>query len=191
VTGAAAATSEVDHLRAKAPAPGTMAADLGPVVDALVDAARTRAQAVSVAADHDVAAELAQAHDAAERILGEARADGTRAAEQRAARQLAGARREAREVVLAARRAAYETLRRQAIEALERHGATPAGRQLGELLETMARARVGTQCTVSRSGRGALGVLATSDHRRAAIGPATLVDWALQARATQVESLWA
>ncbi|HUI03191.1 MAG TPA: hypothetical protein VLZ77_06600 [Acidimicrobiales bacterium] len=174
----------------RAPAGGAVAAALVPVVDALAGAARTRADALAAAAERDAATEVGRARREAARIVGAARASGARAAEQRAALQRAAARRDARQAVLAARRASYETLRRRAVEALERQGATPAGRELGELLEAMARARVGPVSAVSRAGPGALGVEATSDHRRAAIGPAALVDWALQALADGVESLW-
>jgi len=167
-----------------------MAASLAPVVGALFDSARRRAQAASAAAARDVHSELERAHSEAARILGEARADGARAAAQRADVQLAAVHREAREVILTARRTAYDTLRRRVIEALERQGATPAGRQLGVLLETLARERVGAPSSVRRTGPGALSVQATAGNRRAAIGPAELVDAAFRALSSEVESLW-
>lgn len=178
------------HRPAREDEPVTMAASLTPVVDALFDSARSRARAASAAAARDVRTELEQARNEAARILGEARADGARAAARRADAQLAAVRRDARGVVLSARRAAYDVLRRRATEALERQGATPSGRELGRLLETLARERVGAGSSVRRTGPGALSVRATAGNRHAAIGPAELVDAALRALAAEVESLW-
>src|SRR5271157_5799876 len=84
---------------------------LRPATDALMDAARRRADATRTAAAADARAELARARAEAQRMLDEARADGDGAGVAAGAVQVAIARREAREMVLAARRAAYETLR--------------------------------------------------------------------------------
>lgn len=171
--------------------PTTVATAVAPVGEALLDDARRHAATASAAAEHDAEAELARARDEASAILDEARADGARAAAQRADAEVAAAHREARGVVLAARREAYLTVRRRALEALAQRGGTPEGRRLGDLLEALARERVGPTPTVRRSGPGDLDVVAASGNRRAAIGPAELVDRSLRVLADQVATLWA
>jgi len=167
-----------------------IAATVVPVAEALTEDARRSAEAVLAAAERDARAELARANDVAQRMLAEARADGTRAASEQADLDLAVAARQARAAVLAARRAAYDALRRRALELLEQRATSPSGRRLGDLLEHLARARVGPSARVHRAGPGSLDVTATSGNRRAVIGPAQLVDDALRTMADEVATLW-
>jgi len=167
-----------------------MVGALAAVADALAKDAGRRAETARAAAERDARAELARANDVAQRMLAEARADGTRAASQQAELDLAAATRQARGTVLATRRTAYHAVRRRALELLEQRADSPAGRQLGDLLEHLARARIGPSATVRRTGPGSLGVVATSENRRAVIGPAELVDATLRALADEVATLW-
>jgi cell division septum initiation protein DivIVA len=171
--------------------PAELGESLAPVADALLGSARRRADAVSAAAERDADAVLARAQEEAERLVSEARAEGAKAGERRAAADVAAARREARGTVLAAQSVALERLRQRAIEVLEQRGDTAAGRGLGDALERLARERVGGEPTVRRFGPGGLSVSASSERRQVAIGPAELVDRAIQALAAEVESLWA
>jgi len=165
-------------------------AALAPVVDALIASADARARDERAAAQADAHAELARARAEAAGLLGEARTDGALAADHTVAVQLAEARRAARETILSARRDAYETLRRRTVEALELHTATPAGRWLGERVAALVRDRVGAAATVHRAGPGQLAAVAESGHWRAALGPAELVDQALESLATEIVALW-
>ena len=166
-------------------------AALAPVADALVEAARARAQAERGGAEEDARTEFARARAEAEQMLVEARADGEEAAERSAGAQLAMARREAHETILAARRRAYDTLRSNAIKSLERQAASPEGRQLAERLVSLVRKRVGPSASVHRDGSDALAAVAEAGNRRAALGPSALVDWVLESLATEIEALWA
>jgi vacuolar-type H+-ATPase subunit E/Vma4 len=168
-----------------------MEAPLAPVVDALVAAAVERARATRAAADADAQAELARAGEEAKRLLDEARTDGATAAAAAATSQLTMARREARETVLAARRLAYETLRGHAVAALVHEAATPEGRRLAERLVALVRDRVGASASAHRAGPGNFGAVAESGNRRAAVGPAELVDQALESLGAGIEALWA
>ncbi len=169
----------------------TVEVAVAPVIDALCEDARQRIAVLSAAAERDAAAELDRARDEAAAILERARADGERAATQRAAADVAAAHRDARRVVLAARREAYLTVRRRALEVLARRGDTEEARRLGTVLEELASARVGPTPTVRHSGPGALTVVASSGKRRAVIGPDELVDRALRTLAVEVAALWA
>ena len=173
------------------PEQAALDAALAPVVEAIMDMAQTRAQAIRADAAAATRAELARVHVEAERILDDARADAAAAAAATAASQLTMARREARETVLAARRRAYETLREVAVATLVQRSATPEGRQLAARLQTLVCERVGTSASVHAGGPGNLGVVAESGNRRAEVGPAGLVDQAVESLGTEIEALWA
>jgi vacuolar-type H+-ATPase subunit E/Vma4 len=166
-------------------------ASLVPVVDAITDAARARAQGIRAAAAADARAELARAHQEATRIVDEARAAGTEAATVTATSELTVARREARERVLTARRQAYETVREGALAELVRQAATPDARRLAERLQTLVRDRVGASASVHSAGPGNLGAVAESGNRRAELEPGDLVDRALESLGAGIEALWA
>jgi vacuolar-type H+-ATPase subunit E/Vma4 len=166
-------------------------ASLRPVADAITQAARERAHATRAAAAAAARAELTRAREEAQGILAEARADGDAAAAATAAIQVTMARREAREMVLAARRAAYETLRERAVAALVEQAATPEGRRLAERLQRLVRDRVGASAAVRSGGPGNLRAVAESGNRRAELAPGALVDQALESLGAGIEALWA
>lgn len=173
------------------PARSVVEAALAPVADAILVAARARAARERAAAEQEASAELANARSDAERLLADARAEGARAAAELAASELVTARRESREALLAARRLAYETLRRAAVESLERRASTPEGRRLAERTAALVRERVGVPATAPETVPDSLVALAELGNRRAELGPAALVDWALGSLAAEVERLWA
>jgi len=173
-----------------------MAPALEPVSDALVETALEHAGQLRDMATEQARTELAAAHAEAERLVAQARAEGAEAADWIASLQLAEARREARETVLEARRRAYETLRRQAIEALDRRATTPEGRLLAERLSALVRGRLGpdasqVETSVRGTGHDGLALEAQSGNRRAAIGPRLLVDHVLLSMSKEIEELWA
>ena len=168
-----------------------LATELHPVITDLVETARTRADAVLSEADRDAGTEVAHARDEAERILRHAELDGTEAATKAAVMRVARARRDARQIILTAQRAAYEALQVMALEALERRAFSPEGRRLGEHLETLVRARIGGEAPARRAARAPLEAVAIRGECVASIGPAHLVEQALQNLSSEVASLWA
>jgi vacuolar-type H+-ATPase subunit E/Vma4 len=168
-----------------------MASATAPVSEALIEAARRRAEEALARATEDARTELVRAHAQAESLLAQARADGTSAAERIAALQLAATRREAHETVLAARRHAYEMLRHDAIEALIRRSSTTEGRNLADRLSALVEERLGGAAAVRPVEPDPLAVEAESGNRRAAIGPTSLVDHVLLSMTEEVERLWA
>lgn len=171
--------------------PDTVAAELHPVITALGDEARSRAAAILSGADRDASAELADARDEAERILRQAERDGTEAASRVAVIRIAKARRDARQAVLTAQRTAYETVRDRALDELERRASTPAGRRLGGHLEALVQARIGATAPTHGTRRAPLEAAAERGNCRASIGPAELVEQALQSLSSEISSLWA
>jgi len=179
------------HRRATDPSePGPTTDALSPVTEALFESARSRADELAAAAESDARAELERAWTEAERILEGARAEGRDTATHRVNLQLAAARREARGTVLAARRRAYDELRRQCLESLEGQAATPQGTRLSAFLGSLVHERVGESADVVRLGPGSLGVRATLRNRGAQVGPEVLVDTVLRTLGSEVESLW-
>ncbi len=164
---------------------------LDPVCEALVEMALQRAEQVRAMATEETHAELARAHAEADRLLAQARAEGISAAEWIASLQLAAARREAHERVLHARRCAYERLRREAVDALVQRATSTEGRMLAERLSALVSERLGDDASVQRSGPDSLVVEARAGKRRAAIGPASLVDHVLLSMTDEIEGLWA
>ncbi|MGO9342066.1 MAG: hypothetical protein ACLP6E_06045 [Acidimicrobiales bacterium] len=168
-----------------------MASAVAPVSEALIEAARRRAEQTRMRVEEDARAELARAHAQAESMLAQARADGVSAAERIASLQLAEARRHAHETILAARRRAYETLRSDAIEALVRRSTTTEGRNLAHRLSALVEQRLGGVASIRHVEPDPLEVEAESGNRRAAIGPASLVDHVLLSMTEEVAGLWA
>lgn len=165
---------------------------LSPVSDTLVEWARRTAADEGAHAEDDVRLDMARVHAEIDRILARARSEGAEAAKWIAALQLAAARRQAREMVLGVRQRTYQTLRREAIEALVARASTTEGQMLVDRLSAGVSERLGGDVHINRSGPGALVVEAESESglRRAAIGPAALVDYVLSSMTEEVEELW-
>ncbi len=168
-----------------------MASALAPVYEALIEAARERAEQTRTTATGDARADLARAHAQAESMLAQARTDGVSAAERIGSLQLAEARRQAHETVLAARRRVYETLRNETIEALVRCSSTTEGRNLADRLSALVQDRLGGAAAIHHVEPDPLEVEAESGNRRAAIGPTALVDHVLLSMTEEVAGLWA
>ena len=168
-----------------------MASALEPVSEALVATARLTAEQQRADAVEGVRVELSTARAEADRLLAEARVQGASAAELVASLQLVEAHRQAREMVLGARRRAYEALREDAIGALALRATTTEGRMLTDRLSALVEERLGRDISIDQAERDVLVVEAQSGNRRAAIGPAMLIDHVLLAMAEEVEELWA
>ncbi len=164
---------------------------LEPVSEALVATARLRAEQQRADAIEDVRVELSRARAEADRLVAEARVQGASAAELVASLQLVEARRHAREMVLGARRRAYEALRQDAIGALALRATTTEGRMLADRLSALVEERLGRDASIDQAQRDVLVVEAQSGSRRAAIGPAMLIDHVLLSMTEEVEELWA
>ncbi len=168
-----------------------MASALEPVSEALVAAARRRAEQQRADAIEDVRIELSRAHAEAHRLVAEARVQGASAAEWVASLQLVEARRQAREMVLGARRRAYEALRQDAIERLALRARTTEGRMLTDRLSALVEERLGRDVSIDEAERDVLVIEAQSGNRRATIGPTVLIDHVLLSMTEEVEGLWA
>ncbi len=169
-----------------------MASAVAPVSEALIEAARRRAEQ---SADEGGGRRARRAREGARarptacwRRLAPTVSS---AAERIASLQLAEARRHAHETILAARRRAYETLRSDAIEALVRRSTTTEGRNLADRLSALVEQRLGGVASIRHVEPDPLEVEAESGNRRAAIGPASLVDHVLLSMTEEVDGLWA
>jgi vacuolar-type H+-ATPase subunit E/Vma4 len=167
-----------------------IAAAVVPVADALVTEADEQAAAAAAAAEGDAAAILENAQAEAARILEQARSDGAAAGRAGAASALVATHRQARALVLGARRAAFEEVRRTALDELAARTTSAAGRALAERLATIVRERAGPGATVQSTTAGPLAVAATAGNRRAEVDLASLVDMALCDLADEVARLW-
>ncbi len=194
ISGATATATTTSSSRSASrrdvPDAGALAQALEPVCEALLASARRRAEDVRCAATEYVRNELSKAHAEAERIVGEARTRGIDAGEWIALSRLSAARREAHEAVLAARRRAFEQLRRETIEALVDRASTPEGRMLSDRLRVLMGERMGSDALVNTETSAAFEMTAESGNRRASIGPETLVDQVLSTMTPAIEELW-
>ena len=168
----------------------TLARDLAPVSEALLETARLRALQVRENAEDDARAEQARALVEVDRVVTQARSRGEWAAQRITSLELAAARREAHEMVLDARRRAYESLRNGAVEALVRFSSTPEGRVLVELLSQLVVGRLGAGASLGAGRSDAMLVRAESGNRRCAVSADMLVDEALRSMPEKVEALW-
>lgn len=168
-----------------------MMSDLRPTSEALVETARQHVAQQGADATEDVRVELSRAQTEAHRLVAQARMQGKDAAERIASLQLRDARREAREMVLEAQRRVFETLRHDAITALELRALTSEGRMLAERLSALVAQRLGGGARVDVAGSDLLVVEAQSGNRRVVIGPPMLVDQVLWSMTEEVENLWA
>lgn len=171
--------------------PRGVEASLEPLSEALVTAARARADDLRAAASEDVRRELSRARSEAERILEDGRLQGVAAAEWIATLRNSAARHQARETVLSAQRRALDKLRQHAIDALVDRAGTPEGRKLSDRLSAHLSERLGRDVQVHREGSSVLELVAESGSRRAFIGPEALVDDVLSSMAEVLEGLWA
>jgi len=201
VTGAGASvevrglTAGTGGRRARAPGPppigpDAMRASLEPVVRAIEDDARRAAGAVADAAEEHALDVLADAAAEAAAVLDEARAQGALAAARAAATESAATRAEARSLVLGAHRRAFESLRAQALQELERRRGSVEVRALAARAATTARRRVGGRAVVHTGGPAGLDVVAQDGQRRAVVSAADLVDRQIAAMAGEVQGLW-
>ena len=163
---------------------------LAAVRDALIEDARRRARALIEDADDEARDTLGRAQAEAHRILAEASADGQAAAERVAARDLTRARADAQALVLAARRRAYEDVRRRSVDGLVRRRSTPELAGLADRLGELAGARVGRGGGAGRRAPGEIAV-AELGGERAVVRADALVDHVLADAADEVRSLWA
>jgi len=164
---------------------------LRPVEEALLERGRREAEQMVDAGEADARRTVAEARAQADEMRARARAEGEAAAERAASADLLLARAEARALVLRARRTAFDSLRKGAIDELEECRDTPPVRLLADRLAVLARRRVGEPAIVRRSGPGGLDVSAEASGRRAVIRLAALIDHELGAMGTKVEELWA
>jgi hypothetical protein len=175
--------------------PGTA---LDPVIHSLLDLARRRSEAVVEAARADAARLDAEARSRAEEMVASARRQGIAEARKAAAARVGAAHRRARQLELEACGRAYEEVRRQAIDALERQADTAAGRRLRKELVTRAMAVLDAcreqgapgQCPPPVVHAMGMAVAVESGRRRVAIGPADLVDVTLESMGTELSELW-
>jgi hypothetical protein len=158
---------------------------LAPVKEALIQRSLESAVGLRRAASGEAARVHAGAEAEARAILDAARAAGTAAGEAIAAAETARARRKAREIVLAARRDAYEELRRRIGAAVADLCEEPgfAGR-----LARLALDRAGPDAAVEPVPGG--GVVAQAQGVRVEMSAEVLTDWALGALGEEVNWLW-
>jgi hypothetical protein len=168
-----------------------MRTSLAPVEAALLADAHRRALLILETEEAHGRAELAKARAIADALLEGARVGGESAAERQAAVELATTRREAHGLVLAARRQAYEALRRSALEEMERRAGTEEAVRLKERLAVLARTRLGEGATVQQGAPREIGIVAVAGNRVALVSLEELVDHHLALLAPQVEGLWA
>ncbi|MDF3293291.1 hypothetical protein [Streptomyces silvisoli] len=171
-------------------APGTERSDaLEPVRDALLRAARKDAEAVLTEAHRAAAAVLDEAQARATAILDEARTQGTADGTADGAALRVRARRTVRARELAARREAYDELRRRATARVRRLRTESEYPSMRDELVARARQLLGADASVSEDPDG--GVVATAPGRRVDLTLDALAGRALERFAAQVETLWA
>ena len=158
---------------------------LEPVRRALLDAARDEAAARLAAAEEDARRVESEAADRAAGILAEARRRGAADGADLVRSEQAAARREAGAVVQQARQAAYDRVRKGAVEAV---GEVVARGIARERLRALVRDELGEDARLTDAPDGGV-VGETSDGRRVEASAARLVDLVL-AR-SDLEGWWA
>lgn len=159
---------------------------LAPVKDALIRRSLERAAGLRDSAAREAARVQAGAEAEVAAILDAARAAGTAAGEAIAAAETARVRRKAREIVLAARRDAYEELRRGIGAAVADLCEEP---EFADRLARLALDRAGPGATAEPMPGG--GVVARARGVRVEVSAEVLTDWALRALGEEVSRLWA
>ncbi|MET9848340.1 hypothetical protein [Streptomyces ossamyceticus] len=170
------------------PAPDQTKDVLHPVRAGLLRAAHADAEARLARAEQEAAALLARARAEARAILDDARRQGEADGSDAARDLLVRARRETRSRTLAARRAAYEGLHREAAERVRALRGTDGYASLRQWLEQRARILLGPAAEVSEHADG--GVVARVPGRRVDLSLTTLADRALDRMRGEVRSLW-
>ncbi|MDF3301499.1 hypothetical protein [Streptomyces tropicalis] len=162
-------------------------AALEPVRAALLAEARADAAAEAARARADARETLAAARARADVVLAEARETGRRDGAAAAALDLVHARRDAAHAELAARQAAFDTLRRRVADGVRTEAAHRDG--LPEALAARAHRLLGPDATITPGPGG--GVVAAAPGRRVDLTPAALAERALTRLGARTEDLWA
>ena len=168
----------------------TPAAQLAPVAEALLDAARERAAALEEAAATQVREREQAAQAEANAIIDQARRDGEAVAERAAARMLNEARRSARELALHAQRAAYDAVRSEVRTAVLRRRDTDPVRTLLATLTDRARVALGSDAVVQTLAGDRLGVVADAGDRHLELDLDDVVDQELERAGERVLGIW-
>ena len=155
-----------------------LAAQLAPVREALLAAARADQEAILARAGVAAAATLAAGQAAAARIREEAREQGTASGTAAAAAARIQARRAARAQVLAARREGYERLREVARQDLARLRSDPEYPSLRRRMATALTRALGGDAVLREGVEG--GLIGEVPGRRIDWSLATLADRAVQ-----------
>jgi len=164
---------------------------LAPLRDALLADARGAAARVHADAAAQVASGLAAARADAFAMVARARGEGEQRADREARRQISAQRRISQGRILAARRAAYESLRAEALAGAQRLRDEPAYPALLDSLEAAARARLGPVAVIERDPPASGGVIARDGGRMIDATLPALVERALADIGSEVEALWA
>lgn len=174
------------------PEPPARPASLDPVVAALLEDARRRAEAALSTAFRDSAQLDARAASDAEALVEEAAAIGRAAAQRAAALTLGAARRHGRALVLEARRRAFERLRARAIDLLdERLRRSPEGRAAAARLADAVAARLGVPVsTVGEEPGTPFALRAEVGRRRISVGVGDLVDGSMGTVLDTLSEIW-
>lgn len=162
-------------------------AALAPVRAALIAAAETDAAALLAAADTGDGA-VAEARARAAKLVADARAEGAADAAAVLAADSARAHRDGRRIVLAAKKEAYEQLRRQARAAATALREDPAYERLRDRLAARATALLGPGVTITEHPDG--GVVGSVRGRRCDLSLPAIADRAVDALGPEVERLW-
>ena len=171
------------------PAPEHVAAALEPVRERLLRSARADAEELLARADQEAGALLDAATARAVAILDDARKQGEADAAQGRAAELTRVRRTNRARELAARRQAYEELRRRAIERVRELRHTTDYPAIRDRLTRRAHRLLGPDAEVAEHPGG--GIVAHAPGRRADCTLDALAARALDRLGAETETLWA
>lgn len=163
---------------------------LDPVRESLLADAHAAAERVRSQAAADARKRVAQARRRAGELVATARRRGAAEGRLEAAVEEANARVRARGQVLAARREAYDELRRAAHDAVLRLREEPDYDDLLERLVQAARRDLGPACEVELDPPGAGGVRASAGTRRINLTLAALADRCIGDLGPAVRRLW-
>jgi vacuolar-type H+-ATPase subunit E/Vma4 len=164
--------------------------NLAPLREALLEAARTKAEESERRDSESAEARLAAAREEAERLVEEGRLVGERAAAREAARTRAAAVRLAREAGLRAERALLDELRSRAREGALALRADPRyGLLLSRLAET-ARSQLGPEAELERDPAAVGGLIARAGARSVDYTLPALVDRAIETLGDRLQELW-